>query len=140
VKDIEIGIIGGTGGMGRWFAGFFRKEGYTVFVSGRKTGMDIPTMGKKCQGVIVSVPVSITPEVIEQVGPHMKKESLLMDLTSLKGEPVKSMLKSSLSEVIGLHPLFGSAVDSMRPCLTQNWKSSKKYSGIIQGSMPRSSP
>ena len=113
MKDIEIGIIGGTRGMGRWFAGFFRKEGYTVLVSGRKMGMDIPTMGKKCQVVIVSVPISITREVIEQVGPHMKKESLLMDLTSLKGEPVTSMLKSSISEVIGLHPLFGPAVDSM---------------------------
>jgi prephenate dehydrogenase len=113
MKDIEIGIIGGTRGMGRWFASFFRKEGYTVVVSGRKMGMDIPTMGKKCQVVIVSVPISMTCEVIEQVGPHMKKESLLMDLTSLKGEPVKSMLKSSISEVIGLHPLFGPAVDSM---------------------------
>jgi len=30
-----------------------------------------------------------------------------MDLTSLKTEPVKAMLKSSISEVIGLHPLFG---------------------------------
>ena len=113
MKDIEIGIIGGTRGMGRWFADFFRKEGYTVLVSGRKTGMDIPTMGKECLVVIVSVPISITREVIEQVGPHMKKESLLMDLTSLKGEPVKSMLKSSISEVIGLHPLFGPTVDSM---------------------------
>jgi len=128
MKDIEIGIIGGTGRMGRWFAGFFKKEGYPVLVSGRKTGMDIPMMGKKCQVVIVSVPVSITPEVIERVGPHMKKESLLMDLTSLKGEPVKSMLKSSISEVIGLHPLFGSAVDSMAghkivlcPVRTERW-------------------
>ena len=113
MKDIEIGIIGGTGGIGRWFADFFKKEGYTVLVSGRKTGLDIPTMGKTCQVVIASVPIGITPEVIGRVGPHMKKESLLMDLTSLKGEPVKSMLKSSISEVIGLHPLFGPAVDSI---------------------------
>ena len=128
MKDIEIGIIGGTGGMGRWFAGFFQKEGYPVLVSGRKTGMDIPTMAEKCQVVIVSVPISITCEVIERVGPHMKKESLLMDLTSLKADPVKSMLKSSVSEVIGLHPLFGPAVDSIAgytivlcPVRTENW-------------------
>ena len=128
MKDIEIGIIGGTGGIGRWFAGFFKKEGYTVLVSGRKTDLDIPTMGKKCQVVIVSVPISITPEVIGRVGPHMKKESLLMDLTSLKGEPVKSMLKSSVSEVIGLHPLFGTAAGSIAghkivlcPARTRKW-------------------
>ena len=37
----------------------------------------------------------------------MGEDSLLMDLTSLKVEPVKAMLESSRSEVIGLHPLFG---------------------------------
>ena len=26
MKDIEIGIIGGTSGMGKWFAGFLQKE------------------------------------------------------------------------------------------------------------------
>jgi prephenate dehydrogenase len=128
MKDIEIGIIGGTRGIGRWFADFFEKEGYAVFVLGRKRGMDIPTMAEKCQVVIISVPMGITCQVIEQVGPHMKKESLLMDLTSLKGEPVKSMLKSSISEIIGLHPLFGPAVDSIAgytivlcPMRTERW-------------------
>ncbi|MFQ5840792.1 MAG: prephenate dehydrogenase/arogenate dehydrogenase family protein [Thermodesulfobacteriota bacterium] len=113
MKNIEIGIIGGTGGMGKWFADFFKEEGYPVFVAGRKTGMDIPTMVKRCPVVIVSVPISSTCEVIERVGPYMKKESLLTDLTSLKGEPVRSMLKSSVSEIIGLHPLFGPAADSI---------------------------
>jgi len=36
MKNIQIGIIGGTGGIGRWFARFFKKEGYAVHVSGRK--------------------------------------------------------------------------------------------------------
>jgi prephenate dehydrogenase len=113
MKDIEIGIIGGTGGMGKWFGGFLQKEGYPVLPLGRKTGMDIPTMVERCQVVIVSVPISATCEVIERVGPLMKKESLLMDLTSLKVAPVKSMLKSSVSEVIGLHPLFGPSANSI---------------------------
>jgi prephenate dehydrogenase len=128
MKKIEIGIIGGTGGMGRWFADFFKEEGYPVSVSGRNTGLDIPTMVERCPVVIVSVPISITCEVIERVGPHMKKESLLMDLTSLKGEPVKSMLKSSVSEIIGLHPLFGPTAVSIAghkiaicPVRTEKW-------------------
>ena len=128
MKDIEIGIIGGTGGMGRLFASFLKREGYTILVSGREMGMDAPTMAEKCQVVIVSVPISTTCEVIERVGPHMKRESLLMDLTSLKAEPIKSMLKSSVSEVIGLHPLFGPVVDSIAgytivlcPVRTEKW-------------------
>ena len=55
MKELEIGIIGGTGGIGRWFVDFFEKEGYTVHVSGRRTGMDMDEMAQKCQVVIVSV-------------------------------------------------------------------------------------
>jgi len=112
-QDIQIGIIGGTGGMGRLFAELFRQEGYGVHVSGRTRGPDIPTMADRCKVVIVSVPIGITVEIIEQIGPLMKKDALLMDLTSLKTEPVKAMLRSAPAEVIGLHPLFGPGVASI---------------------------
>ena len=128
MNNIQIGIIGGTGGMGRWFAGFFTREGHTVHVSGRSTGMDARKMADICQVVIVSVPIGVTKEVIEKVGPYMKKESLLMDLTSLKEGPVKAMVKFSVSEVIGCHPLFGPHVDSLAgrrvvlcPARTERW-------------------
>jgi prephenate dehydrogenase len=127
-RDIQIGIIGGTGGIGRWFAHFFRKEGLTVHVSGRKTGMSIEEMAESCPVVIVSVPIGATIKTIEQVGPRMKKESLLMDLTSLKEEPVAAMLESSVSEVIGLHPLFGPNIRftqgkniAICPARTEKW-------------------
>jgi prephenate dehydrogenase len=113
MKNIRIGIIGGFGGMGRIFADLFRQEGYSVQCSGRTRGPDIPTMAETCQVIIVTVPIGITRGIIEQVGPHMKEGALLMDLTSLKTEPVKAMLQSSPAEVIGLHPLFGPGVASI---------------------------
>jgi len=128
MNEVEIGIIGGTGGIGKWFADFFEKERYIVHVSGRRTGMDMDKMAEKCQVVIVSVPIGVTTQVIEQVGPKMKKESLLMDFTSLKEEPVKAMLEHSCSEVMGCHPLFGPDVDSIEgqnivfcPARTEKW-------------------
>jgi len=99
--------------MGRWFAAFFEKEGHPVIVSGKGTGPRPDEMAASCPVVIVSVPIGATIEVIRQVGPHMKRDSLLMDLTSLKAEPVRAMLESSVSEVIGLHPLFGPGVPSL---------------------------
>jgi prephenate dehydrogenase len=107
MEHINVGIIGGTKGMGHWFAGLLRKEGCTVHVCGRKTKLQINDLARLCNVVVVAVPISATAEIIKQVGPLLAKNALLMDLTSLKKEPVKLMLKNSRAEVIGCHPLFG---------------------------------
>lgn len=140
MRKPRIGIIGGTGGMGRWLADFFQREGYQVQVSGRQTGPAFPALAKQCPVVVVSVPIRETCRVIEQVGPFMPPGSLLMDLTSLKEKPVKAMLKSSRSEVIGLHPLFGPKIRSLAghglvlcPARTKIWVSWIKTIFLNQG-------
>jgi prephenate dehydrogenase len=91
MNDLQIGIIGGTRGMGNWFAGFLKAEGYSVRAFGRKMGTaDVVETARVCQVVVVSVPISVTSTVIE-----------------------KAMLESSVSEVIGCHPLFGPQIDSI---------------------------
>lgn len=131
MKRTEIGVIGGTRGMGNWFARFLEKEGYTVRVYGRNVSeADIAKMADECQVVVVSVPMGATGKVIAKVGPYMREASLLMDLTSLKRESVKTMLETSVSEVIGCHPLFGPRIDSIAgqhvvlcPARTGKWLS-----------------
>jgi prephenate dehydrogenase len=113
MNDFTIGIIGGTGGMGKWFAEFFAREGYTIRVSGKSTGMSIDEMTRSCRVVIISVPIGVTEGVIAKVGPRMPADSLLMDLTSLKEKPVARMLETSVSEVLGCHPLFGPDVSTL---------------------------
>jgi len=107
MKKIKVGIIGGTNGMGRWFARLLRKEGHVVHVCGRKTGRQVNDLARLCQVIVVSVPISVTAEIIRQVGPQLTRHQLLMDLTSLKKKPVTLMLAHSDADVIGCHPLFG---------------------------------
>ncbi len=114
MRDFEIGIIGGTGGIGRWFAGFFKGEGYIVHITGRHSGMSLDELARTCRVVIVSVPIGVTLDVIAEIGPMMRKDALLMDFTSLKEEPVQAMLQHSPSEVMGCHPLFGPDVTSIK--------------------------
>ena len=107
MNKFAIGIVGGTGGIGKWFAAFFAAEGYPVHVTGRSTGMPLPELAKRCPVVIVSVPIAATIDTIRRVGPHLPEGSLLMDFTSLKEESVREMLRATTAEVVGCHPLFG---------------------------------
>jgi prephenate dehydrogenase len=113
MKKVSVGVIGGTGGMGRWFAALLTKEGCTVFVTGRKTAMTAVDATRCCDVIVVAVPIAATAEVIRRVGPLLTKDKLLMDLTSLKEEPVQLMLQSSPAEVVGCHPLFGPALEDV---------------------------
>jgi prephenate dehydrogenase len=113
MKDLTIGIIGGTGGIGKWFADFFAREGHTVRVSGKSEGVSLPELAATCRIVIVAVPIASTTDVIREIGPLLPEGALLMDLTSLKEKPIREMLAASRAEVIGCHPLFGPDVPSM---------------------------
>lgn len=107
MKQFEIGIIGGTHGMGKWFSRILESQGFLVHCSGRTAGLSVVEICARCSVVVISVPIAATADVIREVGPRMKKSALLMDLTSLKEEPVRLMLQYSPSAVIGCHPLFG---------------------------------
>ncbi len=101
-----ISIIGGRGKMGSIFTGGFREEGYEVLVSNAECTNNIE-LAEQGDVVVVSVPLKKTEEVIQQIGPYVRKEALLTDLASVKIKPVAAMIKYSQSEIIGGHPLFG---------------------------------
>lgn len=107
MEHLDIGIIGGTGGIGRWFVPFFAGAGYPVHVTGRKSGLPLPELADRCRVIIVAVPIAATAEVIRRIGPLLPEDALLMDFTSLKEEPVREMLRATRAEVVGCHPLFG---------------------------------
>lgn len=113
-ESVAVGIIGGTGGMGRWFADLLQKEGCIVHVWGRKSAMSINNLVDICNVIVMSVPISVTAEMIKQVGPLLTSDQLLMDLTSLKKNPVELMLAYSSAEVVGCHPLFGPQLKDIR--------------------------
>jgi len=124
----RILILGGTGETGSWFARYFKDKGYEVAVwgpSGRvdvAERLDVPFAHdmmvevERSDIVLVSVTIEKTVEVIRQVAPLMRPGSLIMDVTSIKSEPVRAMKAYAPVgvEALGTHPMFGPSMPSMR--------------------------
>ena len=110
---MKTGIIGGTGKMGRLFAPVFTRAGYETLISGRTTALTAREIAETCDIVVVSVPIRETEKVIETIAPLMEAHQLLCDFTSIKVAPVNAMLASK-AEVVGLHPMFGPTVSSIK--------------------------
>ncbi len=116
-------IVGGYGAMGRWMVKLLKERGFEIRISGKnaevgaafakKMGIDFFTDNieavRGADIVIVSVPISVTEDVIKEIAPHMKDGSLLMDVASIKESPAKAMLKYSKEsvELLPTHPMFG---------------------------------
>lgn len=106
-KTKTIGIIGGKGGMGRWFDAFFREAGFSVRISDLDTALTNEALVTSSDVVIFATPISVTTELVRKLGPLFTEKQLLADLTSLKQEVMDAMLAFSSSAVLGIHPLFG---------------------------------
>ncbi len=126
---MKIAVIGGTRGLGRWIATFLSEKGLNVVVTGRnrvtgesvskKLGIEYTpdniNAASTADIVIVSVPIDVTPVIIREIGPEMKKGSVLIDVTSVKVEPSRFMHKYAANgvEVLPCHPMFGPRVRSL---------------------------
>ena len=120
--NMRIGIIGGSDGLGKTLNYYFKDE-FEVSISGRdhdkgrkvadEIGVNYVESNRELAGtsdiLIISVPINHTPSVIKDVAPFMRKGSLMVDVTSIKEEPLDVMEKylPHNVEYIPTHPIFG---------------------------------
>jgi len=115
--DQRIAIIGGTGKFGQHL-GKNLEENNDIVISGENVeeasevaeshGWDYgenKEIVKDVDVVIIAVPIAVTVDVIEEVGPHISDDALLCDITSVKKRLVEAMKKYS-DEVLGMHPMY----------------------------------
>ena len=119
---MNVGIIGGSSGLGKTIV-YYLRDDFDVFISGRdhKKGRDVASeadvnylesneeLANISDILIISVPIQNTEDVIREVAPFMKEGSVMIDVTSIKEGPSRTM-----AEVVGdnvdyipTHPIFG---------------------------------
>ncbi|MDR3603597.1 MAG: prephenate dehydrogenase/arogenate dehydrogenase family protein [Syntrophaceae bacterium] len=127
-RKANVCIVGGKGRMGRWFVSLFREAGMDTIVSDLDDSPISEKSVASCDIVLLAVPVTAIEGVMRSIGPFIRSDALLMDISSIKRDPINFMLKYSQSEVIGTHPLFGPSTASLVdqvvflcPSRTERW-------------------
>lgn len=112
-----VGIIG-AGAFGR-FAARHLTDDFAVSVAdpdpaaeerARASGLHVApfAMVAAADVVLLAVPWRTLPDVAAQLAPHLNRHALIVDVASIKVEPL-AILRAALPgrAIVGLHPLFG---------------------------------
>jgi chorismate mutase/prephenate dehydrogenase len=109
----SILIVGGAGAMGGVLRQLFQDLGHSVQSLELDSQQTAAELVPDADVVVISVPIAVTESVIRQVGPLVRADALLMDVTSIKAAPLQAMLESTRASVLGTHPMFGPGAASL---------------------------
>ena len=148
LDQARILIVGGTGGMGRFFARFATRQGAKVKLAGREINKT-RTAAKEMEVepgtildaassdiVILSVPTGETVRVATETGSLMTTGSLLTDLSSVKtgvSDRVAEKIPKGV-EYMSLHPLFGPGTDHLhgQTIIAVSYRPGQKWSKLAR--------
>lgn len=114
VESKSVALIGGAGAMGNVLTRLFRDLGHRVEVADLHTELTPEAAAARADVVVIGVPIRSTEDVIRRIGPLVRQDALLMDVTSVKSAPLAAMLASTRASVVGAHPMFGPTVHSLQ--------------------------
>jgi chorismate mutase/prephenate dehydrogenase len=102
----QVVVIGGNGALGSIFVELFRRSHYAVSVVEKDDWQNANQYFSNPDLVLVCVPITVTCQVIKQI-PKLPDHCILADITSIKSQPLKTMMANHQGPVVGLHPMFG---------------------------------
>jgi chorismate mutase/prephenate dehydrogenase len=107
-------VIGGAGKMGRWFADFFRSQGFETVIAdpgvanGPGQYSNWTDAGVDYDVIVVAAPLGISGRILAQLA-VLRPEGLIFDIGSLKTPLLDGLreLAAAGCRVASLHPMYG---------------------------------
>jgi prephenate dehydrogenase/chorismate mutase len=129
LSGVRVAVIG-AGGMGSWFARFFKSRGGLVTLSDRnlrrarvlasrirvKYARNNVEAARGSDVVILATSTNAVSQVIKEILPALGKNTLLVDIAAVKS-PVVSALRLAEKQgirVLSIHPMFGPLASGLR--------------------------
>ncbi|MGZ9897557.1 bifunctional chorismate mutase/prephenate dehydrogenase [Shewanella gaetbuli] len=109
----HIVVVGGEGQLGQLFTQMLTLSGYSVKSLDKNDWQRAYALFDGAGMVLVTVPIKVTCDVIKTHLTRLPDTCILADLTSIKEQPVDTMLLAHKGPVVGLHPMFGPDVGSL---------------------------
>jgi len=148
LDQARVLIVGGTGGMGRFFARFASLQGAKVKLAGREINKT-RTAAKELEVepgtildaassdiVVLAVPTTETVRVATETASLMTSGSLLTDLSSVKTGVSDRVAENTPKgiEYVSLHPLFGPSTDHLygQTIIAVSYRSGQKWSKLAR--------
>ncbi|UES59601.1 prephenate dehydrogenase/arogenate dehydrogenase family protein (plasmid) [Roseibium aggregatum] len=107
-RSLTLGLIG-YGAFGRLIAEHLSSHVELLIHDPRYDGSVDLAEVVACRIVVVAVPVACMEETLRAIAPHLRPNTLVLDVGSVKVEPARLMLEllPPHVEILATHPLFG---------------------------------
>lgn len=112
-KPQNVVLVGGKGGMGKLYANVFEASGHQINSLDKDDWDHAEAMLSEADLVIVTVPINVTRDVIDQVASYLNQNTILADFTSNKSYVLDHMVAAHSGPVVGLHPMHGPDVANL---------------------------
>jgi len=126
---LMVAVIGGAGRMGSWFAKYFLGRGYEVIISdiNVEKAKDVAKSlnlglaknnieaARIADLILVSTPIHVTPAVLSEIMPELRKNKIVAEVSSLKSNVLPTLREIANRGIksLSIHPLFGSGARRM---------------------------
>ena len=113
-QPLIFGFIGGEGQMAKRIGRDLTQRGHNVLSYDLKSTQDLSEFVASVNVVVIAVPMASSTQMAKKIAPMVAKDALLCDINSLKQEICTVMAERCQGEVMGLHPMFGPTVHTLR--------------------------